>query len=87
MGVLHAPMLLALCALIGIFVGFLWDLVVERDHPFLGGSTTSNCTGLGPFPFFLCQVSLFDALKHFKQLANTLWHSATSEFVLVLPVR
>ena len=36
--------------------------------------------------FLLCLIGLFDVLKCFEQLANTLQHSASHEFVLVLPV-
>ena len=45
----------------------LGDLVAERDHPSLGG-TSSSRTCLRPFTFLLTWIGCFDALKNFKQL-------------------
>ncbi len=68
-----------------ILSGFLRDSVIERDHLFLGG-ITSSCSCFRPLAFLLSREGLFDALKRFEQFANTLQHSTTCKFVLVLPV-
>ena len=63
MGILRVPMLLAKGTVLCFLAGLLGDSVAERDHLFLGGTTSSH-TSLRPFAFLLGWESLFDALKH-----------------------
>ena len=66
-------------------VELLGNSVVESDHSFLGGTTSSH-TCLRPFMLLLSWTGLFDVLKCFDQLANTLQYSAIRELILVLLV-
>ena len=56
--------------------------MLKSNHLFLGGNS-SLCTGLRPFVFRFGGEGLFDVLKCFKQLANTLGYRSRREFVLV----
>ena len=65
MGILHTTMLLAKDTVLRFLAGFLRDSVAKRDHPFLGGTTSSHIS-LRPFAFRLGWEGLFDALKCFQ---------------------
>ena len=64
---------------------FLWDLVAESDHPFLGG-TNSSCVRFRPFTFLFSWIGLLDTFKCLTKLEKTLWNRSHSKFILVLPV-